>query len=66
VGRTPPVRTLRQTGITHGHFQREVSPDRRAGGITTRSVEHEREWRSQATLLGRLRRVLGYAFVGSP
>jgi hypothetical protein len=50
----------------NGHLQRAVTPDGRVGGLTEESVEHERAWRSGATSLQRLRRLLSYAFAWVP
>ena len=52
--------------IINGHLQRGVTADGQAGGVTRASVELESTWRSGATQLQRLRRVLGYAFTWMP
>ena len=52
--------------LINGHLRRGVTPDGRVGGITKDSVGNEQAWRSGATTMKRLRRVLSYAFTWMP
>jgi hypothetical protein len=52
--------------LISGHLHRGVTSDGRGGGIAKDSVEDEQAWRSRATTMNRLRRVLSYAFTWMP
>ena len=51
--------------IMNGHLTPASRPDG-TRGVTLASVQAEVQWRRNATLAARLRRVLGYAFFWSP